>query len=84
MPYINGTDRSEVLLFPEALDDYLTPENPVRFIDTFVASLDMAELGFTHSVPAQTGRPAYDPADMLRLYIYGYLNRVRSRSTART
>lgn len=78
MPYIAGTDRSVVLLFPEALDDYITEENPLRFIDAFVSTLDLVELGFTHSTPAHTGRPAYDPADLLRLYIYGYLNRVRS------
>lgn len=78
MPFISGTSREEVVLFPEALDDYITPENPVRFIDAFVASLDLAELGFTRATPAATGRPAYDPADMLKLYVYGYLNRVRS------
>lgn len=78
MPYISGTDRSDVLLFPEALDDYITAENPIRFIDAFVSSLDLSALGFTRSTPADTGRPAYSPADLLRLYIYGYLNRVRS------
>jgi transposase len=78
MPYISGTDRSAVLLFPEALDDYITRENPVRFIDAFVSSLDLLELGFTRAAPSQIGRPAYDPADLLRLYIYGYLNRLRS------
>ena len=81
MPFISGTDREEVLLFPESLDDYITAENPVRFIDAFVSSLDLAELGFTRAVPAQTGRPAYSPADLLKLYIYGYLNRVRSSRT---
>lgn len=65
MGYINGTHRSERLLFPEALDDYITPENPVRFIDAFIASLDLVELGFTHAEPASTGRPAYDPASDL-------------------
>ncbi len=78
MPYIYGNDRSNVLLFPEALDDYITAENPIRFIDAFVSSLDLSALGFTRSTPADTGRPAYSPADLLRLYIYGYLNRVRS------
>lgn len=78
MGYIEGTNRAEVLLFPEALDDYITPENPVRFVDAFVTSLDLSELGFTRAVPAATGRPAYAPADLLKLYIYGYLNRVRS------
>lgn len=78
MPFIPGSDRSSVLLFPEALDDYITAENPVRFIDAFVSSLDLAQLRFIRSQPAHTGRPAYDPADLLRLYIYGYLNRIRS------
>lgn len=78
MPFISGTNREEVLLFPQAIDDYITSENPVRFIDAFIASLDLAELGFTRAQPAATGRPAYDPADMLKLYVYGYLNRVRS------
>lgn len=78
MGYIEGADRGEVLLFPEALDDYITAENPVRFIDAFVASLDLGELGFSRATPAATGRPAYAPADLLKLYIYGYLNRVRS------
>lgn len=78
MPHICGTDRSEILLFPEALDDYITTANPVRFIDAFVDSLDLVALGFTHATPAETGRPAYNPADLLRLYIYGYLNRMRS------
>jgi len=78
MSYIEGADRTEVLLFPEALDDYITPENPVRFIDAFISSLDLGELGFTRATPAATGRPAYAPADLLKLYLYGYLNRVRS------
>jgi len=78
MPFISGTNREEVLLFPQAIDDYITPENPVRFIDAFISSLDLAELGFTRVQPAATGRPAYDPADVLKLYVYGYLNRIRS------
>src|SRR4051812_37189648 len=78
MSHIRGADRSEVLLFPEALDDYISDNNPVRFIEAFVVSLDLVELGFARATPATTGRPAYDPADLLKLYIYGYLNRVRS------
>jgi transposase len=78
MSYIRGTDRSEVLLFPEALDDYIAGDNPVRFIDAFISSLNLADLGFARTTPAPTGRPAYDPADLLKLYLYGYLNRVRS------
>jgi transposase len=78
MSHIRGADRSEVLLFPEALDDYITQDNPVRFIEAFVLSLDLVELGFARATPAATGRPGYDPADLLKLYVYGYLNRVRS------
>jgi transposase len=78
MGHIRGADRSEILLFPEAIDDYITEDNPVRFIEAFVSNLDLVELGFAHATPAATGRPAYDPADLLKLYIYGYLNRVRS------
>ena len=78
MNYIAGSDRGEVLLLPEALEDYLAPENPVRFIDAFVAQLDLAQEGFRHGQLHETGRPPYDPGDLLRLYLYGYLNRVRS------
>jgi len=60
------------------VEDYITEDNPVRFIDAFVSNLDLAKLGFTRAQPGETGRPAYDPGDLLRLYLYGYLNRVRS------
>src|ERR1700738_2166694 len=78
MDYIRGVTRNQVILFPESVEDYITEDNAVRFIDAFVASLDLAKLGFTRARPAETERPAYDPADLLRLYVYGYLNRVRS------
>src|SRR5712692_9182174 len=78
MDYIRGVTRNQVILFPETVEDYITEDNPVRFIDAFVASLDLRELGFRRGQPAETGRPAYDPGDLLRLYLYGYLNRVRS------
>jgi len=78
MDYIRGVTRNQVVLFPETVEDYITEDNPVRFIDAFVASLDLRELGFRRAQPAETGRPAYDPGDLLRLYLYGYLNRVRS------
>ena len=78
MDYVTGTDRGEALLFPEAFDDYLTPDNPVRFIDAFVEQLDLAKLGFKHAQLNETGRPPYHPGDLLRLYLYGYLNRLRS------
>ena len=78
MSFIKGTSRSDVLLLPEAIDDYITDDNPVRFIDAFVEGLDLEELGFSRTTPAHTGRPAYDPVDLLKLYIYGYINRTRS------
>ena len=68
-------DRSQLLLLPEAVDHYVGPDNPVRFIDAFVDGLDLAAAGFGHVEPKVTGRPAYPPADLLKLYIYGYLNR---------
>ncbi|MHA6646251.1 IS1182 family transposase [Mesorhizobium sp. A623] len=78
MAHISGSDRSQVLLLPEAVDDYVEPDNPVRFIDAFVYGLDLASAGFGRVAPRATGRPGYNPADLLKLYIYGYLNRVRS------
>lgn len=78
MAHIAGTDRSQAVLFPEVLDDYVSSDNPVRFLDAFVGKLDLATLGFHRAVAAETGRPGYDPADMLRLYLYGYLHRIRS------
>ena len=78
MTYITGHDRSQMLLLPEAVDDYVGSDNPVRFIDAFVDGLDLAAAGFGRIAPKVTGRPAYAPADLLKLYIYGYLNRVRS------
>src|ERR1039457_668325 len=73
-----GLDRSQTLLFPERLEDYIAPENPVRFLDAFVAKQDLAGLGFAKARCADTGRPPYDPAALLKLYLYGYLHRVRS------
>jgi transposase len=78
MNHRTGLDRSQTLLFPERLEDYIAAENPVRFLDAFVASLDLAALGFTKARCADTGRPPYDPAVLLKLYLYGYLHRVRS------
>lgn len=78
MAHIQGADRDPLTLFPEALDDSMSEENPVRFIDALVDSLDLHGLGFTYATPAETGRPAYPPGDLLRLYVYGYLNRVQS------
>src|SRR5215218_3929947 len=78
MAHILGHDRSQLLLLPEAVDDYVAADNPVRFIEAFVDGLDLAALGFIGTVPKATGRPGYAPADLLKLYIYGYLNRTRS------
>src|SRR5690348_2059891 len=78
MTHIVGADRSQMLLLPESLDDYVGPENPVRFIEAFVDGLDLAAAGFGRVAPKVTGRPPYAPGDLLKLYIYGYLNRVRS------
>ena len=74
MPHIQGVQRDAVLLFPSSLDEYITPDNPVRVIDAFVEQLDLQALGFRRAVVASTGRPAYHPGDLLKLYIYGYLN----------
>ncbi len=78
MAYITGEDRNQITLFPEAVDDYIATDNPVRVVEAFVNSLDMQELGFKRSEPNNTGRPSYDPRDLLKLYLYGYLNRIRS------
>ncbi len=75
--FIEGACRSQATLFPERLDDYLTEENPIRVIDAFVDSLELSNLGFK-TVPAETGRPGYHPSTMLKLYVYGYLNRIQS------
>src|ERR1700712_2154809 len=78
MSHIAGHDRSQTLLLPECVDDYVGPENPVRFIDAFVDGLDLTAAGFVRVVSKGVGRPGYSPKDLLKLYIYGYLNRVRS------
>ena len=78
MGYIEGQDRKQSLLFPEMLEDYISEENPVRFIDVFIEGLDLLDLGFLKAIPKETGRPPYNPGDLLRLYVYGYLNRTRS------
>lgn len=78
MQHIQGGDRNQTLLLPVAVDDYVGRENPVRFIEAFVDQCDLQEAGFRRVQPKDTGRPGYDPADLLKLYIYGYVNRVRS------
>ncbi len=74
-----GCGRSQTPLFPKLVDNYAGPDNPVRFIDAFMAGLDLAAAGFGGVEPEATGRLGYAPADLLKLYIYGYLNRVRPR-----
>jgi len=76
--FIEGTHRPQSTLFPERIEDYITETNPVKVIDAFVDALDLAELGFSSAHPHTTGRPAYHPALMLKLYIYGYLNKIQS------
>jgi len=75
--FIEGEARTQATLFPERLDDYIAEENAVRVIDVFIDELDLTSMGFK-TIPAITGRPAYHPATMLKLYVYGYLNRVQS------
>src|SRR5262245_27258330 len=77
-PFVEGTDREQSTLFPECLEDWIDENNPVRVIDVFVDELDLAELGFDGVAPETTGRPGYHPSVLLKLYIYGYLNRVQS------
>ena len=76
--FVEGEDRAQVTLLPECLDDYIAADNPVRAIDAFVEELDLKELGFAGTDPAATGRPAYHPAVLLKIYVYGYLNRIPS------
>ncbi len=76
--FVEGADRGQSTLLPECLDDWIDENNPVRVIDAFVDALDLSELGFSGAAPAATGRPAYHPSVLLKLYIYGYLNRVQS------
>src|SRR5262245_11194527 len=76
--YIDGQDRAQVVLFPECLDDWIDQDNPVRAVGLFVEELDLADLGFERALPAETGRPGYHPGTLLKIYIYGYLNRIQS------
>jgi len=76
--FVEGIDRGQATLFPECLEDWIDTDNPVRVIDAFVEKLDLSGLGFDGMAPEATGRPSYHPAALLKLYIYGYLNRVQS------
>src|ERR1700723_2494583 len=76
--FIDGEDRMQPALLPNSLEDYVSEENPVRVIEVFIDELDLAALGFAGMTPAATGRPAYHPSTLLRIYLYGYHNRVQS------
>src|ERR1700751_2769349 len=76
--FVEGVDREQATLFPEYLEDWIDRNNPVRAIDAFVDKLDLSGLGFDGVAPEATGRPSYHPSALLKLYIYGYLNRVQS------
>ncbi len=78
MRYIEGVSRKRRIAFPECIDDYITDNNPVRVIEAFVDSLNLNDLGFKSANASSTGRPGYNPADMLKLYLYGYMNRITS------
>lgn len=78
MGYIKGRHRKQMTLFPETIDDYITDNNSVKVIDAFVDCLDMAAIGFKNTTPKTQGRPSYDPRILLKLYIYGYFNKIRS------
>jgi transposase len=76
--FVEGANRDQSTLFPESLDDYIAEDNPVRVVDVFVDELDLKALGFDSAEPEATGRPSYHPATLLKIYIYGYLNRIQS------
>jgi transposase len=78
MGYIEGQDRNQIIMFPESIDEYISDDNSVRVIDAYVEQLDMEKLGFQRTTAPVMGRPPYSPKDLLKLYLYGYLNRVRS------
>lgn len=76
--FTEGQDRTQVTLLPECLDDFVEEDNPVQVIDVFVDELDLRDLGFSGVDAMDTGRPSYHPAVLLKIYIYGYLNRIQS------
>jgi transposase len=78
MGYIEGEGRNQGTLFPMVLDDFVPADHMCRVIDAFVERLTMSDLGFERAMAAETGRPGYDPRDLLKLYLYGYLNQIRS------
>jgi transposase len=76
--FVEGCARTQTTLLPECLEDYIAEDNPVRVIEAFVEELDLRALGFEGVVPAETGRPSYHPSVQLKIYLYGYLNRIQS------
>ncbi len=78
MKYVEGQDREQKTLLPDCIEDYIGEDNPARVIDAFVDGLDLAAIGVQRAEPNETGRPSYDPRDLLKLYVYGYFNRIRS------
>ena len=76
--FIEEDSRTQSTLFPERLEDFIADDNPIRVIEAFVEGLDLRKIGFNSAIPKQTGRPAYRPATLLKLYIYGYMNRIQS------
>jgi len=76
--FIEGESRSQITLLPESLDDYISEDNPIRAVEAFIDELDLGALGFAGVCPAVTGRPSYHPSVLLKLYLYGYLNRIQS------
>lgn len=77
MLHLTGTDREQLNMFPLSIDEMVDQDNPVRIIDLFVNRFDFIKLGFNHSIVAEEGRPPYMPSDLMKLYLYGYLNRIR-------
>ncbi|HEY5583084.1 MAG TPA: transposase [Ruminiclostridium sp.] len=78
MGYIVGQNRGQVMAFPEIIDEYISGNNPVRVIDVFIENLDLEKAALTKPTPFREGRPAYNPKDLLKIYIYGYFNKIRS------
>ena len=78
MGYVVGTDSRQMTMGIWSIEDEVAQDSPARFIEVFVESLELEQLGFQHAVPAGTGRPAYHPGDLLKLYLYGYLNKICS------
>src|ERR1044071_6435410 len=81
--FIDGEDRRQQALLPHCLEDHVSEENPVRVIEVFIDELDLASLGFSGMTPAATGRPASHPSTLLKIYLYGYLNRIQSSRSPR-